>query len=232
MIDVLVPVLGRPVQEMLHSLERSTVEDYDVFLICSPGDEQIEACRSSGHVTWVVPWEPDRGDFAKKINWAFARTSGEWIFQGADDIRFSPGWDVAALRVARETGAQVIGTNDLHNPAVKSGTHSTHTLVSRSYVSLQGGTYDGPGQVFCEAYDHQFVDNELIDLARRRGVWAFSADSIVEHLHPHWGNGKPHPTYEKAMRQTAADKRLFHVRSRGSAFAQRRRTRRRMPPRR
>jgi len=214
MIDVLVPVLGRPVYEMLRSLEQNTLNAFQVYLVCSPGDSQTRGCQNSGYTTWVVPWEPGRADFARKINWAFARTKGEWVFQGADDIRFSPGWDTEALRVAERYGASVIGTNDLHNPSVKRRIHSTHTLFRRSYIEERGGTFDGEGAVFSEVYDHQFVDNELIELAKSRGLWAFAERSIVEHLHPVWGLAEWDPTYEKAFRETAGDTALFASRLR------------------
>jgi hypothetical protein len=31
----------------------------------------------------------------------------------------------------------------------------------------------------------------------------------VEHFHPHWGNAASDPTYIKAMRSTAHDRRLY-----------------------
>lgn len=214
MIDILIPVLGRPhnVQPLLESLSPTETE-HTVFFICTPGDDtQIEACLASGQETWIVPWTAGRGDFAKKINWAFDRTHSPWIFQGADDIRFRAGWDTAALALARKTGKQVIGTNDLHNPQVKRGIQGTHLLFTRRYIEEQGGTHDHTGKVFCERYDHQFVDNEFCETARRRGEFAFCKQSIVEHLHPHWGLAPEDATYEKAMRLTAHDYRLFHKR--------------------
>jgi len=155
-IDVLVPILGRSPLEMLKTLWAFTTTPYQVYFICSPNDDQIATCQASGHVTWVVDWEPGRADFAKKINWAFARTNSEWVFQGADDIRFSPNWDVEALKVSARAG--VIGTNDLHNPSVKAGHSATHILFRRSYIEDYGGTFDGSGAVFSEAYDHQWCN--------------------------------------------------------------------------
>lgn len=213
-IDILVPVLGRPhnVHPLLESL-KVTKEPYAVYFICSPGDTaQIEACLRSGQQTWIVHWEPGKADFARKINWAFDRTHSQWLFQGADDIRFHAGWDAAALRIARTKSAQVIGTNDLHNPQVRRAMQSTHTLFARSYIEEQGGTHDGTGKVFCERYDHQYVDLEFCETAKRRGVWAFAKQSIVEHLHPHWGLAPDDATYEKATRLTAQDYRLYQKR--------------------
>lgn len=215
MIDVLVPILGRPPQAMLRSLKYATSTPFEVFFLCSPGDtEQIAACEQTGCRTEVVPWEPGRGDYAKKINWGFINTEQPWFFNGADDIRFSPGWDTTALALAEETGAPVIGTNDLHNPAVLQKRHATHMLISRQYVLDGGGTFDGTGAVFSEVYDHQFIDNEFVAQARKRNSWAFAEDAVVEHLHPVWGLAEWDQTYEKAFRDTRGDQRLFAKRVR------------------
>ena len=192
MIDVLVPILGRPPHAMIDSLEQSTETEFKVFFICSPGDETVEECRIyDRYVTWVVEWKPGRADFAKKINWAYARTSSPWIFTGADDLRFHPDWDTEALRLADP--ALVIGTNDLHNPAVQADDVRHPLLIARVYIETYGGTYDGSGAVFSEVYDHQFVDTEFVEVAKQRKRWIFAERSVVEHLHPVWGFGLPAP---------------------------------------
>jgi hypothetical protein len=212
-IDILVPALGRPqnIPPLMESLE-VTSEPYRVIFICSPGDdEQIDACFKAAE-TRIAPWPAGRADFAKKINWAYGFTTAEWIFQAATDVKFHLGWDVAALSVAERTGKQVIGTNDLHNPQVKRGMQSTHTLFARSYIEEWGGTFDSTGKVFSTRYDHQYVDLEFCQTARQRDCWAFAKQSIVEHLHPHWGLAEHDETYEKATRQSLADRRLFQQR--------------------
>ena len=77
-----------------------------------------------------------------------------------------------------------------------------------------GGTFDGSGAVFSEAYDHQWVDNEFLELAKRRGKWAFAERSVVEHLHPVWGLAEWDDTYNKAFRETTEDQALFARRQR------------------
>lgn len=217
MIAVLCPVLGRPqnVEPFLESLQQ-TRSDYCVYFICSPTDRlQIRACRSSEAEVIVVPWKPGKADFAKKINLGFRSTEEEWIFQAADDIRFSPKWDVYALAIGQRKRARVIGTNDLGNPNVKKGRHSTHTLFHRSYIEDYGsGTVDNSGIIFSELYDHQWVDNEFIHTATHRKEFAFSPSSVVEHFHPHWGKAEMDTTYEKATRASKSDMLLFKSRLR------------------
>jgi glycosyltransferase involved in cell wall biosynthesis len=215
MIDILVPVLGRSqnAQPLVDSIVSATKGTYRIIFICSPEDEeQIQACEATAHDTWIVDWDPGPGDFAKKINAAYILSDSEWVFQGADDIRFSPGWDIEALKVASR-GRSVIGTNDLKNPGVKRGQHSTHTLFSRAYIDKYGsGTIDGQGKIFHEGYDHQFTDNEFCQVAMRRGEWAFAKKAVVEHLHPYWGTASWDETYQKAVRNGQADQDLFNQR--------------------
>ena len=210
MIDILIPVLRRPLnaRRVATSITVTTRNPYTLYFICSPGDHaQIEACRNVSLArTLVVKWKPGAGDYARKINWGCAQSEAPWVFQGADDIIFSTGWDEEALKVARVTGARVIGTNDLHNPKVLRGAHSTHTLIARSYVE------EYEGYVLCEEYDHQYVDNELVELAKRRGEWAFAKKAIVEHLHPHYGDAERDSTYTKAFRKSNDDRKLYKKR--------------------
>lgn len=190
-----------------------TRAEHQLYFICSPGDiEQIAACRTTDATILMAPFRPGPADFAKKINWAFDQTDEEWLFQAADDIRFSPKWDVHALAMAQRKNAVVIGTNDLGNPSVKRGRHSTHTLFRRSYIEDYGGTVDDSGRVFSELYDHQYVDNEFVATAMHRRSFQFSKNSIVEHLHPHWGKGEMDETYEKATRASKEDMLLFRKR--------------------
>jgi len=210
-LDILIPVLGRPhnVEPLLESLA-VTVTPHRVLFIATGGDtEEIKALESAGAEFVVHPEPAGKANFAKKINWAFSMTDSPWLFQAADDVRFSPGWDTQALSLAKLRGKSVIGTNDLHNAQVRRGIHATHVLFSREYIETQGGTQDGSGKVFCELYDHQYVDMEFCMTAKRRGEWAYCKTSVVEHLHPHWHLAEMDPTYTKAMRNTGQDYRLF-----------------------
>jgi len=216
-IDILVPVLARPqnIEPLVSSIESATEVPHRTLFIASKGDrEEIKALERSGAEYLVHPTKAGHGNFAKKINWAFPKTSAPWVFQGADDLLFHPGWDVAALKVGKERGVGVVGTDDMGNPLVKRGAHSTHTLIRRDYIETYGGTFDNTGLVFCELYDHEFTDNEFIQTAIRRKQWAFSRESKVEHLHPAWGKSKIDSTYTKAFRGSKPDLILYKERMR------------------
>lgn len=215
MIAIVIPVLGRPERAapLIASIHSSTKIPYRVFFVLSPGDEAAQAYEQAFGFRKTVTWEPGPGDFARKMNFGFRLTDEPFVFCGATDLTFTPGWDVEALRVAEASGAGVIGTQDGANPAVKKGKHSTHPLVRRSYIENQGGTVDGSGEIYCELYDHQCVDNELIETAQSRGQWAFAPGSLVRHHHPFYDrSSKRDWVYDKALAKGHEDIALFHSR--------------------
>jgi hypothetical protein len=223
-IVCLVPVLGRPhlLARVAESLRKASPKVRLVFICSADREEDVEAARDTKADVFLLAEEPEAGDFAKKIALGYAGTSEEWIFQGATDITFGTGWDDAALSCAAETGAKVVGTNDMANPAVMNGRHSTHTLIARDYCDEPGASFDGPGTVFSTAYDHQSVDVELIELAKMRGVWTFCREAIVLHHHPFFDKSvEMDATYEKGLAKGRQDHRLFAVRRKQWMRAQR-----------
>lgn len=213
-IAILVPVLDRPqnAQPLADSIRANSAEEHQIVFLCSPGDNKEHlACMATGADVDIVGFKNGPGDWARKINHGFTVTESEFCLLGADDLRFHPGWDVEALRVADEVGAGVIGTNDLGNATVMRGLHSTHPLVRRSYVDLEG-TIDEVGKCLHEGYSHQWVDTELVQTAQMRGQWAFAKESRVEHLHPFWKKSKMDATYEKALSTSKEDHALFQQR--------------------
>jgi hypothetical protein len=215
-VAVLVPVLNRPerVEPLIDSLygsqERARLH---LVFIASPEDEpEIDALETSGEDFIVMAQERAPGDYARKMNAAIDLTDETWVFLGADDLCFCSGWADEAIRVGLDTGKQVIGTNDLGNPHVKSGMHSTHTLVHRDYTTL--GTADDPTRLLHEGYAHNWVDAEFIETARSRDQFVMARDAWVEHLHPHWRKGPMDDTYQLGLRDFENDRRLFRRRRR------------------
>lgn len=219
MIDILIPVLDRPhrVAPLLESIAASTSVPHTVLFLTSPGDEaEVAAVVAAGARHLPVPWAPAGGDYARKINYGFARTWNDYVFLGADDLEFQIGWDVAAVQALLGSDKGVCGTQDGGNPQVRKGLHSTHSLVRRSYIAECGGTWDGtPGVVYHEGYDHQWVDAELVAVAKERGCWTFAHDSRVIHHHPFWDKSvEQDATYRKALDAGSAshDRALFEAR--------------------
>lgn len=215
-IDVIVPVLGRPqnADPVYMSFAANSLPGCQLVFVCSAADDpQIAACRATGARTLVHPEKPGRGNYAKKINWAFARTDSEFVFNGSDDIMFTLGWSETALRMMRGNVA-VVATNDKANRQVMRGEFGTHCLIRRAYIDETGGTADNqPGVVLHEGYDHNFVDRELCEVAKHRRRYKFARNSVVEHRHPLWRTAPWDPTYRKALARFRDDQKLFAERS-------------------
>jgi GT2 family glycosyltransferase len=212
-VAVLVPVLRRPdhAAPFMQSLRASTGLAR-VYAITSEEDD-YKAWTAAG--ADVVLRNTDRVSFAQKINDGYAATTmtrEPWLLLVGDDVRFHPGWLDHAEQVARNTGAQVVGTNDLGNERVMMGEHATHMMIAREYIDQQGASWDGPGIVCHEGYRHWFVDDEIVTAAKQRGTWAPALASVVEHLHPAWGKADTDDTYERGQRYAERDQATFRKR--------------------
>lgn len=214
-LAILIPVLRRPqnIVPLLQSIQKNTPIPHETIFIASPSDkDEITALIEYGAIYMIMPEDFEgRGDYARKINTGFRVVEAEWYFTGADDLRFHPGWFGAAMQTYERSGSCVIGTNDLGNPLVKSGHHSTHSLVLGEYIQ-ECGTIDEPGKVLHEGYPHEFVDTELIDTAKWRGAWSFSANSRVEHLHPNWGKGSMDSLYAAQPQRMIQGRQIYERR--------------------
>lgn len=226
-ITILAPVLDRPhrVRSIVQSLEGTAAfTSMRIVFLCSPEDwderkailDVEDEWKSDGQSlkveSVIVPWEPGPGDYARKINHGSvrARAAGSrFVLLAADDLHFHPGWAERALATYLETGACVIGTNDLGNTRVTSGNHATHPLVHLDY--LECGTIDEPdcGRLLAEVYHHNFVDTEFIETAKIRGTFVAALDSHVEHIHHLWGKAPDDETYRIGSRTFPADQVLF-----------------------
>jgi glycosyltransferase involved in cell wall biosynthesis len=214
---VLVPVLGRPqnAKPFMQSLGDSGADLATVYAIADFDDhDTIREWKDAGaHVILHAGDHP--GTFAEKVNVGYENTNAPWLFLVGDDVRFQPGWLDHAQHAARD-GAHVIGTNDLHNPRVIAGEHATHLMIRRAYVDERGASWDGPKVVCHEGYRHNFVDDEMVTVAKQRGVWASAPQSKVEHLHPLWGLAEDDDTYRLGDKFLVEDRILFQRRARAN----------------
>lgn len=225
-VAILIPMLGRVhrVPALLESIRRST-ENYRVYLIACADDRNVLA-------DWHVTTDPDPtlpprwfvgsedvdlivaqawtsgvvGDYARKINLGVSLTDEPFLFLGAIDLRFCPGWWSACMAGRdRWPQAGVFGTQDCCNRRTERD-HSTHSLVTRAYID-EYGTIDEPAKVLHEGYPHEFVDDEFVRTAQYRGRYLHVSDAHVEHLHPMCGKGITDPLYD------AQHERMHHGRA-------------------
>lgn len=212
---VLVPVLNRPhrVVPFLEALAASEADARPLF-ICSPDDElEQKAVADAGADMIVLDQPPTRGDYARKINAGYYATAEALLFLGADDVHFHRRWLQRCVRRLDQPGIHVVGTNDLCNQRVMNGQHSTHSLVTRTYVA-ERGTIDERGKVLHEGYPHEFVDDEFIETAKTRDAFAFARDAMVEHLHPMAGKAPMDALYAEQSARMRIGRKIYTRRRR------------------
>lgn len=209
-ISIIVPTFGRAerLNRVAANIHQATSTEHEILIVAERTDEGtvFAACREPG----VIPVINTRSrNYAGAINTGFQLASGQYIFTGADDLNFHPGWDKAALD--QMTGdIRVVGTNDLLNDGVLRGVHATHYLIDRRYIEDPGAVVDAPPRtVLFQGYDHQYSDTEAIGTARARGVFAPCLESIVEHMHFTAGRSLRDATYDKGFARVAQDAELF-----------------------
>jgi glycosyltransferase involved in cell wall biosynthesis len=214
-IDVVIPTYGRAhkLAALVDNIKQASTLVWNITIVYEDDDKPTAGAVAALRDDMVRGIINTKGrTYADCVNLAAEVCDAEWLFTGADDLRFYAGWDVQALRLASLTEAKVIGTNDLWNASVLAGQHSTHSLVAVDYIDNLGATADAiPGKVLHE-YHHNFVDPELVQVAAIRGVYAHCHTSLVEHLHPLAGKAEMDATYEHGTSQYQADAALFQER--------------------
>jgi hypothetical protein len=224
-VAVLVPVLGRPehAEPFMASLRASTGLAR-AYAILGPEEtaEAYQAVEAAWKQAGAIILHSEDGlpaaiTFAEKVNAGYRQTSEPWLLLVGSDVRFHPGWWDHALAAAEGDRFDVVGTNDLGNPRVMAGEHSPHPLVRRSYVDQVGASWDGPGIVCHEGYQHNFVDDELVTAAKQRGTWTPALASRVEHLHPFWQKAELDEVHKLGQSSFEEDRKLFEERLRAHA---------------
>lgn len=211
-LAILVPVLGRPhrVMPLLESIAAATPDALVVFL--TDPDDRPEHAALAG-VSWAdaprALIDSEGGNYAEKINRGVEATDAPYIFTGADDLHFHPGWFEAAKAHMSDT-VGCVGTQDLCNRRVIRGQHATHFLLARWYAEQP--CIDGSHGPLFEGYEHEFVDDELIGTARKRGAYAFAGDAVVEHLHPMTGKTPTDALYDAQGERMARSRPLYNER--------------------
>ena len=212
MIDIIVPVLDRPknVATLMDSLEKTEgFTQVQAWFVCEFEylDEQ-QAVTDAGAQLIIT----DKHTFAEKVNLAYTVTGAPWLLLAGDDVRFHPGWFNEVLRVAAATGAKVVSTNDLSNPFVMAGHDAIHPVINREYVDDLGSSWDGPGVVCHEGYQHHGPDTEIVDVAISRGVFAPAVNAVIEHYHPDADKADWDVGYTLAEENHTQDTELFFAR--------------------
>jgi hypothetical protein len=223
-VAIIVPVAKRDNAELFlksldDSLTRAQRERVQVYVMADVGDDLVSEAwgQWAGHGYPHQFFDAHRylremGSFAEKVNRGYEISTEPWLLLVGDDVQFHRGWLDQLMEVARTSRKAVVGTNDLGNPAVLAGEHATHPLISRQYIKSVGASWDGPGVVCHEGYRHWYVDNEIVEAAKRRGVWAPCLAAHIEHLHPYYGKGATDAVYAIGEAAAESDQALWAYR--------------------
>lgn len=207
-IAVVVPVIERPnaAAPFMESWRRSTSGLSAVYAVAGPGDAPtVKAWRAAGARRVLRASGPK---FSTKVNAGYRWTAEPWLLLVGDDVEFTPGWEQAALKVAEDTGALMISTNDGSGDGERLSQLAVHPMISRVYIDKVGCMVEGPGTVAHEGYHHWYVDQEWSLLARARGHLAYAPKALIRHNHPSLGTGEWDPIYQLAQQGAEADKAL------------------------
>jgi hypothetical protein len=210
LVDVLVPVLGRPHNARPFMESLGTETRVKVWVIGEFSDP--DTCAAWRELDCNVIVHPTAHTFAEKVNAGYPFGTAPFVLLVGDDCRFTDGWLDQAMGTASLSRAAVIGTNDESNRRVVRGSHTCHPIIRRSYIDFTGASWDGPGIVCHEGYRHNYVDDELVTVAKQRGVWVFSPKCVIRHLHPVWGTAENDATYRHGNEHRDADRALFNSR--------------------
>lgn len=212
MIAVLIPTFGRAdrLARVAANITENTETDHRVVFAVEA--EDVESIAAAAELDVDVVVNEGRPNYSGAITTAYRATPAEYVFAGADDLRFHPGWDRAAL-AHMDGWVQVVGTNDLLNPFVLAGYHATHFLVDRRYLDEVGGVVDqGPGSFLFDGYGHQYTDTEFIATAKMRSRYRPCLESVVEHINAWSPKGTVDATAHKTQVTAAADSALYDSR--------------------
>lgn len=204
-LAIVIPVLNRPhnVAPLLDSISAAT-PGARILFVCDASDLAEIAEIDAAGAEHIDPG----GGYAAKINLGVEATDEPFVFFGADDLEFVPGWLDAARRQMDRAGAAVIGVNDLIR---RNRLHSTHFLVTREYA--QRSAIDGSRGPLFEGYDHSFVDDEFVATAKARGTYAYAAEAKVRHNHPMNQTAPDDDTYRRGREHFRMDRKRFQRRT-------------------
>ena len=210
LISIVCPTLGRPqLLEPLAENIHATTLGFRLIFVCDLADLESQKAvqKIPRHSVNLILHD---GTYPIKSNAGMRHAVGEWAVVVNDDTRFHAGWQ-KAVQAGFDTGANVVGTNDLSPSSHES--HSTQVAVRLSYLTDPGASWGEPGRLYHEGYHHAFSESEVCALAVHRDVWFFAEGAVIEHDHPDWGKREPDATDRKGNQVGfAADRALFESR--------------------
>jgi hypothetical protein len=186
------------------NIRSTTTVPYRLVIVAEPYDQlTFSTARQLG---LDAVFNTGQSSYTDAIQTAYDTYTDPVFLLANDDFDFQPGWDTAAL--AAMTGPiKVVGVDDGSPTNRFSAIH----VVARDYIETQSGVVDRPGRVL-GPYHHNFVDVEMWETSKARGVFAEAPGSVIRHKHPDWGHAAQDDTYRKNQATFTQDAKLFKAR--------------------
>jgi hypothetical protein len=203
-LAVLCPTLNRAekLPGLVEQIHANTVTPHTIYFVMEAHDrESFNAVK--GLDCWAV--QGRFGSCAAAYNAGFEFSTEPFCFLANDDLEFPEGWELPALRMI-QAGTPIVGVNEGH------GRMTCFSMVERQFIDDHSGVFDRPGTLV-HPYKSQYVDTELAEYAKHRGVWGEAVEGGVLHRHHEWGEADPnHPNYVKARETCDEDHRTYETR--------------------
>lgn len=202
-INVLLPSANRPdkLERCLNSLMDSESPTRVVVATVTGDAESYEVAKQFGCMTLPI----ERGGSISAWNYLYGvMPNADYVVLAADDLTFHRGWLGYSLSAADRTMAELIGFNDL-SPRCQQ--YASHWIVSTRFITNHLG-----GVMLPPHYKAWYADQEVVDIAKREGLYHMEPNAVVEHLHPEWGKAKTDDTYRLASKNHAADRNIYEER--------------------
>jgi glycosyltransferase involved in cell wall biosynthesis len=200
-LAILCPTLNRAdkLPALVRNIRDNTQTPHTLYFIMESHDrDSFEAVKHT-HARIVVG---RYGSCAAAYNAGFHYSIEPYCFLANDDLSFPKGWELPALQMVKD-GTPIVGVNEGH------GRMTCFSMVDRAYIEAESGVYDKPGTLV-HPYKSQYVDTELAEYARYRGVWGEAHEGGVIHEHHDFGLADPnHPNYVKARSTLDEDRETY-----------------------
>jgi glycosyltransferase involved in cell wall biosynthesis len=208
MIDIIVPTFKRiqNIQKCFDNISQFK-ECSPLFVVHESDEESLNEVKRLC-ARYTIDKQLPSGVNASNAGYWAVKTN--WFVLSQDDIIFHPNWlDNVKKHITK--GIKVIGLNDGYQGHTDTQ-HSVAWLINRHYVQRNSLSIGHKNVLFNPDYKKNYADNELNDIAKFRGVWAYAYDSIAEHIHPGFGKSAMDNTYQMNENFLSEDRELYNSR--------------------
>lgn len=202
-LAILCPTLNRAdkLPALVENIHENTETSHVIYFVMEAHDrDSFNAVK--GLDCWAV--QGRFGSCAAAYNAGFEFSTEPFCFLANDDLEFPKGWELPALSVIDDY--PIVGVNEGHNRM------TCFSMVRRDFIEAESGVFDKPGTLV-HPYKSQYVDTELAEYAKARGVWGEAVEGGVIHRHHDFGDADPtHPNYLKARATLDEDRATYETR--------------------